>query len=109
MASTLALTFFAAGLVCFLYTVIFKEQKMERKVEVPKYIGAIFETAGQLAYIYALADTEHVAMAAPIISCYCVASVLWSRIFLKEKLSWKHYASIAVTVVGILIMGIYDM
>ena len=103
------LTFFAAGIVCFLYTVIFREQKMERKVEIPKYIGAIFETAGQLAYIYALADTEHVAMAAPIISCYCVASVLWSRIFLKEKLSWKHYASIAITVVGILIMGIYDM
>ena len=103
------LTFFAAGVVCFLYTLIFKEQKLDRKVEVPKYIGALFETAGQLAYIYALADTDHVAMAAPIISCYCVASVLWSRIFLKEKLSWKHYASIAVTVAGILIMGIYDM
>ena len=31
-------------------------------------------------------------MSAPIIASYCAASVLWSRIFLKEKLSWKHYA-----------------
>ena len=103
------LTFFAAGVCCFIYTVLIKKQPLVANVERPKYIGAIFETAGQLAYIYALADTEHVAMSAPIISSYCVASVLWSRIFLKEKLSWKHYASIVVTVAGIIIMGVFDM
>ncbi len=103
------LTFLAAGIVCFIYTVIIKKQKLLPKMEAPKYIGAIFETAGQFAYIYALADEEHVAMSAPIISAYCVASVLWSRLFLKEKLSWKHYACIATTVVGIIIMGVYDM
>lgn len=103
------LTFFAAGIGCFIYTIFIKKQKMIPKMEAPKYIGAIFETAGQFAYIYALADTEHVAMSAPIISSYCVASVLWSRIFLKEKLSWKHYAAIAVTISGIIIMGVFDM
>ena len=74
----------------------------------PKYLGALCETAGQFAYIYALADTEHVALAAPIISAYCVLSVVWSRIFLKEKLSWKHYLMIALVVAGIVILGIYD-
>ena len=103
------LTFLAAGLVCFIYTVVIKRQKLLPKMEAPKFVGAIFETAGQFAYIFALADTEHVAMSAPIISSYCMASVLWSRLFLKEKLSWKHYAAIAVTFAGILIMGIYDM
>lgn len=103
------LTFLAAGVLCFIYTVIIKKQKLLPKVEGPKYVGAIFETAGQFAYIYALADEEHIAMSAPIISSYCMASVLWSRLFLKEKLSWKHYAAIAVTFAGILIMGIYDM
>lgn len=103
------LTFFAAGICCFVYTVLVKKQPLVAKVERPKYIGALFETAGQFAYIYALADTEHVAMSAPIISSYCIASVLWSRIFLKEKLSWKHYAAITVTVVGIIIMGVFDM
>ena len=103
------LTFFAAGVCCFVYTVLIKKQPLVAKVERPKYIGALFETAGQFAYIYALADTEHVAMSAPIISSYCVASVLWSRLFLKEKLSWKHYVTIAVTVSGIIIMGVFDM
>jgi len=67
------------------------------------------ETAGQFAYIYAIADTEHLAMSAPIISAYCMLSVVWSRIFLKEKLSWKHYLMIAVVIVGIVIMGVYDV
>ena len=102
------LTFLAAGIVCFIYTVVIKKQKLLPKMEAPKYMGAIFETAGQLAYIYALASGES-ALAAPIISSYCVASVLWSRIFLKEKLSLKHYLCIMTTVVGIIIMGVYDM
>ena len=102
------LTFLMAGIVAFVYTVLIKKQPLTVELEVPKYIGACFETAGQLAYIYALASGES-ALAAPIISSYCMASVLWSRIFLKEKLSWKHYTCIAVTFVGILIMGIYDM
>ncbi len=103
------LTFFAAGLFSFLYVVLIKGQPLVAKVERPKYIGAIFETAGQLAYIYALADTEHVAMSAPIISSYCAVSVLWGRLFLKEKLSWKHYVAIGCTIAGIIIMGIFDM
>ena len=102
------LTFLAAGVVSFIYTCIIKKQKLLPQMEAPKYIGAIFETAGQLFYIYALASGES-ALAAPIIASYCMVSVLWSRIFLKEKLSWKHYACIAVTFAGILIMGIYDM
>ena len=102
------LTFLVAGIVCFLYTCVYKKQKLVAKLEAPKYIGACFETAGQLAYIYALASGES-ALAAPIIASYCMVSVLWSRLFLKEKLSWKHYACIAVTFAGILIMGVYDM
>lgn len=102
------LTFLVAGIVSFIYTVIIKKQKLLPKVEGPKYVGAAFETAGQLAYIYALASGES-ALAAPIIASYCMASVLWSRLFLKEKLSWKHYTCILVTFAGILIMGIYDM
>ena len=90
------------------YELTFLLSKLLPKREAPKYAGALCETAGQFAYIYALADTEHVALAAPIISAYCVASVLWSRIFLKEKLSWKHYGMIALVVAGIVILGIYD-
>ncbi len=102
------LTFLAAGICCLLYTCVVKKQKLILKMEAPKYIGAVFETVGQFFYIMALASGE-AALAAPIISSYCLASVLWSRLFLKEKLSAKHYGCIAVTFAGILIMGIYDM
>ena len=100
------LTFLVAGIVSFIYTVVIKKQKLLPKAEGPKYVGAAFETTGQLAYIYALASGES-ALAAPIIASYCMVSVLWSRLFLKEKLSWKHYTCILVTFAGILIMGIY--
>ncbi len=103
------LTFLVAALVCFVYTVIIKKDRLIPKMEAPKYIGACFETVGQFAYIYAIADTAHLAMSAPIISAYCAASVLWSRLFLKEKLSWKHYLCILLAVVGIVIMGVFDV
>jgi drug/metabolite transporter (DMT)-like permease len=103
------LTFLVAGIISAIYVLGIKKQKLIAKQEAPKYTGAVFETVGQFFYIYALADSEHVAFAAPIISSYCVASVLWGRIFLKEKLSVKHYLSIALVIVGIVIMGILDI
>ena len=103
------LTFLFAAVVCFVYVVLIRRDRLIPKREAPKYLGAVCETAGQFAYIYAIADTEHLAMSAPIISSYCAASVLWSRLFLKEKLSWKHYAMIALVVIGIAIMGVFDV
>ena len=103
------LTFLFAGAVCFVYAVVIRRDRLIPRMEAPKYIGAVCETAGQFAYIYAIADTEHLAMSAPIISAYCAASVLWSRIFLKERLSWKHYAMIGLIVAGIVIMGVLDL
>ena len=103
------LTFLFAAVVCFVYVVLIRRDRLIPKKEAPKYLGAVCETAGQFAYIYAIADTEHLAMSAPIISSYCAASVLWSRLFLKEKLSWKHYAMIALVIIGIAIMGVFDL
>lgn len=103
------LTFFACAVVCFVYVVLVKKQPLLPRQEAPKYVGALCETAGQFAYIYAIGDEEHVMLAAPIISAYCVASVVWSRIFLKEKLSAKHYAAIATVIVGIVILGVFDV
>ena len=103
------LTFLAAAVVCFVYVVLIRKDRLIPRLEGPKYLGAVCETAGQFAYIYAIADTSHLAMSAPIISSYCAASVLWSRLFLKEKLSWKHYAMIGLIVIGIALMGMLDL
>ena len=102
------LTFLLCAVVCFVYVVIIKRDRLVPKMEAPKYLGALCETAGQFAYIYAIGDEAHVMMAAPIISAYCVASVIWGRIFLKEKLSARHYLSIATVIVGIVILGMFD-
>ncbi len=101
------LTFLFMAIVAFVYVFIIKKQKIiSYRDEVPKGIAAICETAGQFAYIYALAANP--VGAAPIISAYCVVSVLWSRLFLKEKLSFKHYAALICVFAGIIIMGIAE-
>lgn len=100
------LTFLFMAVVAFIYVVLIRKQKLTVKTEGYKGLGALCETAGQFAYIYAIAANP--VGAAPVISAYCAASVLWSRIFLKEKLSWKHYASIAVVFAGIIILGVAE-
>lgn len=100
------LTFLTMGIVAAVYVLGIRKKKLSVPREGPKLLGGICETAGQFAYIYALGDTAHTGFAAAIISAYCVLSVVWSRIFLKEKLSWKHYAAILTAAVGIVILGI---
>ena len=71
-----------------------------------KILAAVFETAGQFTYVYALGGVD--AVAAPILSSVCVVSLLLSRIFLKEKLSWKTYAFIGIVIVGILLLAVAE-
>ena len=71
-----------------------------------KILAAVFETAGQFTCVYALSGNG--AIAAPIISSVCIVSLLLSRIFLKEKLTWKTYAFIAIVIVGILLLAVSE-
>ena len=71
-----------------------------------KVLAAVFETAGQFTYVYALSGNG--AIAAPIISSVCIVSLLLSRIFLKEKLSWKTYVFIAIVIIGILLLAVSE-
>lgn len=102
------LTFLAMGVIAAIYVLIIKREKLTIPREGPKLLGGLCETAGQFAYIYALGDDTFAGPAAAIISCYCALSVIWSRIFLKEKLSWKHYAAIVIAVCGIAVLGFAD-
>lgn len=65
--------------------------------------GGFCETVGQVFYMAVMFSDFSVGMV--IISAYCAISVLWSRIFLHEKMSWKHYAVIAMVIAGIVILG----
>ena len=45
------LTFLLCGVISFIYVGVIKRQRYFPKAEAPKYGGAVFETAGQFAYI----------------------------------------------------------
>ena len=80
---------------------------MQVKSDGTKLLGGICETVGQVFYMMVI-----VAGYVPgyvIISAYCAVSMVWGRIFLKEKLSVKHYIALAMAFVGILILGLYDV
>lgn len=99
-------TFFIMAVISFIYVYIIKKEKFEKKFDLPKWAGAICETAGQFSYIYAIGDNPTVA--APMISAYCVFSVVLSRIILKEKLSFKQYLIILTVFIGIILMGVSE-
>lgn len=99
-------TFLFMAVLSYIYVYVIKKEKLKLKSEAPKLAGALCETAGQFAYIYALG--ANAVVAAPMISSYCVFSVLLSRIFLKEKLSAKHYGIIFIVFAGIVLMGISE-
>ena len=69
--------------------------------------AAIFETAGQFFYVYAMSGNATIS--APIVGSYCVLSMLLSRIFLKEKLTVKEYIAIFLVLIGIFILAIMDI
>ena len=95
---------FALGLFIFLKAKKVKFGPIPQHKD--KILAAVFETGGQLTYVYALSGAA--AIAAPIISSVCIVSLLLSRIFLKEKLSWKTYTFIAIVIIGILLLAISE-
>ena len=100
----LTFAMFALGLFIFLKAKKVKFGPIPQHKD--KILAAVFETAGQFTYVYALGGVD--AIAAPILSSVCVVSLVLSRIFLKEKLSWKTYAFIAVVIVGILLLAVSE-
>jgi len=100
------LTFLLCGILSLIYIVVIKKQKFNIFQEKDKALAALFETAGQFFYVYAL-DTNSV-VAAPMIASYSIISVILGRIFLKEKLTYKQYIIIAVVMIGIFILGIFE-
>ena len=107
------LTFLVTGIFTLIYLLGVKKDYFWRKpagevirLELPKVLAAVVETAGQYFYIFAL--SANAILAAPLISAYCVASMVWSHIFLKERLTLGKYIAIAVTVAGIIVLGMGD-
>ena len=73
-----------------------------------KILAAIFETIGQATYLFAL--SEGGGIAAVILGAGTViTSLILSRIFLKEKLSWVQYIFVGLIMTGIIMGAIFGL
>lgn len=99
-------TFLIVAVVIFVYLRFIKRERIELPKQKNRIIAAGAETLGQITYVYAISGVAVVA--APMISSYCIVSLILSRIFLKEKLTWKQYISVGLVVAGIVALGVID-
>ena len=67
-----------------------------------KLFAALFETAGQFFYVFAMADDSVVS--ATIIGSYFILSLILASIILKERLNLKKYIGIGITSIGIILL-----
>ena len=106
------------ALVCYEFTfllfALFAMMFLKHKKEIiklpeqkEKIEAAIFETAGQFFYVFAMAENSTIS--ASIVGSYCVLSMILSRIFLKEKLSLKKYIALGMAIIGLVILCILDV
>lgn len=103
--SAFELTFFILAIFAFVFLKFVKKDNVF-KGNKNFMLGGACETVGQVFYMAVMFSDFTVGMV--IISAYCALSLVWSRIFLKEKLSWKHYVAIAVVFVGIMVLGVAE-
>ncbi|MBP1924781.1 drug/metabolite transporter (DMT)-like permease [Sedimentibacter acidaminivorans] len=98
-------TFFICAVIFYIYLKI-KKVRFNPFDEKDRGTAAAFETLGQ--FFYVLAMSRNAIITAPLIASYSVFSVLLSRIFLKERLTYRQYLSIAVVMIGILLLAISE-
>lgn len=99
-------TFALSAVVAFVYLTFIKKQPFHPFKERVKGYAALFETTGQFFYVFAM--STNAIITAPLIASYSIFSVLFSRIFLKEKLTKVQYLVIAMVMIGIALLGLAD-
>lgn len=101
-----SITFMVCAILCFIYIKFIKKQPYPIKAEGSRFTAGCFETLGEFFYIFSMAEES--VIAAPIVATYCIFSVIFSAVFLKERLSRSQLAVIATVIVGIAVIGISE-
>ncbi len=100
------LTFFLCCIVVLLYIVLVKKEKFKLSEQRDRGLAALFETAGQFFYVFIIGGSGIIV--APLVSAYCVVSMLLSAVFLKEKLSKSQYVVAGIAVAGIILLAVAE-
>jgi len=116
------LTFFLVAIVVLIFLKVkkvkffdFAENSQEKRGFFTKIINqkwkilaALFETIGQATYLFALSDGG--AIAAVLLGAGTViTSLILSRVFLKEKLTWLQYCFVGLIMTGIILGAIFGL
>ena len=101
------ITFAIVGLIAAIYVFGVKKENVKMPSDGYKLASAVFETIGQFTYVFAI--SANTIIAAPAIGSYTIFSVIWSRLFLKEKLSKKQYFVIGMVLIGVVILAFLDI
>lgn len=104
-----SLGFVIVAICMWLYMLIVKKYKYNpfKKEELVRCGAATGETFGTMTYIFAVAGNP--ILTAPITSSYCLVTIVLARIFLKERLTKKQYLSLAFLVIGIALLGVWEI
>lgn len=85
------------------------ERKWYQKILAQKWkiLAAVFETAGQATYLFALSEGTGIAA---VILCAgtVITSLILARLFLKEKLSLTQYIFIGIIMIGIISLALFE-
>ena len=100
---------FAVVAICvWLYMMLVKKYMYNpfQEEELIRSGAATGETFGTMTFIFASAINP--TLTAPVVSLYCLVTIVLARIFLKERLTRKQYLSLAFVVAGIALLGISE-
>ena len=100
--------FATVAIFVWLYMMIVKKYRYNpfQEDELIRSGAAISETFGTMTFIFASAINP--TLTAPVVSSYCLVTIVLARIFLKERLTRKQYLSLAFVVAGIALLGISE-
>lgn len=98
-------TFFVCGAAAFVF-LKWKKESINVLKEKTRGTAAILETIGQFFYVFAM--SSNAIISAPLVASYSVFSVIFSRIFLKEKLTKQQYAVVIMVLIGIALLGLSE-
>lgn len=103
------LAFAVTALLVWLYMLLGKKYLYRpfRKTELSRCGAAACETAGTVAFTFAVAISP--ILTAPITASYCLVTIVLARVFLKERLTGKQYLSLAFVIAGIALLGVSEI
>ena len=104
-----SLGFVIVAICMWLYMLIIKKYKYNpfKKEELVRCGAATGETFGTMAFTFAVGISP--ILTAPITSSYCLVTIVLARIFLKERLTKKQHLSLAFLVIGIALLGVWEI